>query len=486
MIYQREFNVSLSIALLLVANGSVYGQRRGGYSGGRAGGAHVAGAYGGGSTGGYNLNRGGLSNQGGGSREFNTGSGSHTTQRGGTIEWAGAGGKGTGAGGGKGAGGIYGIEGTTAGGKSYEHVGHAGGVVGPGGYSAAGRGGTTRVEGAQGSAMTHSQGRIASGPEGVAGERSRAGIATGEQGTVAGRSRAGFASGERGTVAGAERGGVAAGNEGAVAGRERAGFATGAGGAVAGGSRSAFASGQAGWAHYTSRWGAAGYGTHYAAGGAVHAQAGYVRTGFVHYNSFNSAWFSAHPAAWRPAGWNTATFWTPATYAAIAPVLALPAQPITYDYGSTVTYEGDQVYSQGEPVATADTYTQQAADIAARAQQAKSDDKAEWTPLGVFGLVQGEETNANNIFQLAINRDGVVAGNYYDALSDTTLPVHGSLDKQSQRVAWNAGDNKETVYETGIENLTQPETQILVHFGKSRTQQWTLVRLEKPEGQAGE
>jgi hypothetical protein len=37
------------------------------------------------------------------------------------------------------------------------------------------------------------------------------------------------------------------------------------------------------------------------------------------------------------------------------------------------------------------------------------------------------------------------------------------------------------VYETGFGNLTQPETEMLVHFGKDKTQQWTLVRLEPPK-----
>jgi hypothetical protein len=32
-----------------------------------------------------------------------------------------------------------------------------------------------------------------------------------------------------------------------------------------------------------------------------------------------------------------------------------------------------------------------------------------------------------------------------------------------------------------IGKLTEPETTLLVHFGKDRTQQWTPVRLEPPE-----
>ena len=107
-------------------------------------------------------------------------------------------------------------------------------------------------------------------------------------------------------------------------------------------------------------------------------------------------------------------------------------------------------------------------------------DKEEWVSLGVFGMVQGDEKDANKIFQLAINKDGVIRGNYYDALSDTESAVSGSVDKKTQRAAWVVGDRKDTVYETGIGNLTDPETTMLVHFGKDRTQQWTLVRLEPP------
>jgi hypothetical protein len=95
--------------------------------------------------------------------------------------------------------------------------------------------------------------------------------------------------------------------------------------------------------------------------------------------------------------------------------------------------------------------------------------------------VQGEETDANNVFQLAIDKNGVIRGNYYNALSDTTTPVYGSVDKKTQRAAWLVGDHKDTVYETGIGNLGEKETTLLVHFGKERTQQWIFIQLEKPE-----
>ena len=102
-------------------------------------------------------------------------------------------------------------------------------------------------------------------------------------------------------------------------------------------------------------------------------------------------------------------------------------------------------------------------------------------PLGIFAMVQGEETTSNNLFQLAINKDGVIRGNYYNALTDTSEPVYGSVDKKTQRAAWTVGDKKTPVYEAGIINLTKEDATMMVHYGKDKSQQFSLYRIEKPE-----
>ena len=159
-----------------------------------------------------------------------------------------------------------------------------------------------------------------------------------------------------------------------------------------------------------------------------------------------------------------------------------------YDYGSSVTYQDGQVYYGDQPVATEEQYAEQAIEIAAAAP-AEADPAAEqaddWRPLGIFALVKGDEQVSNDIFQLALDADGVVRGNYYNAVADQVTPVSGSLDKKSQRVAWRIGDSKDVVYETGLYNLTQEESGVLVHFGTDRTEQYTLVRVEQPDGQDG-
>ena len=154
---------------------------------------------------------------------------------------------------------------------------------------------------------------------------------------------------------------------------------------------------------------------------------------------------------------------------------------MVYDYGSDLVYQDNRVYYNGEPVATAEEYATQAQNLAVAGQTATPPAQEEWKALGVFAMVQGEEKDANHIFQIAINKDGVIRGNYYSTLTDTSVPIYGSVDRKTQRAAWIVGDNKGTVYETGVGNLAQPETTMLVHFGTDRTQQWTLVRMEQPQ-----
>jgi hypothetical protein len=302
---------------------------------------------------------------------------------------------------------------------------------------------------------------------------------------VGGRSVTGT-SGPFGTGVSASRGGAAIGPGGAVAGGARAGAGVGpGGGVVAGGSRfGAVANPYGAYGSYTrgvSVAGARGNYVTYRSGAALRTQGAYVRTGFAGYHYFNPGWYTAHPAAWRAAGWAALSYWRWAPYATVATFCGYPATPVVYDYGSTVVYEGDQVYYNGEPVGTAEAYATQATEIAAVGQAAKPPEMEEWQALGVFAMIQGEEKDANTIFQIAVNKDGVIRGNYYNELTDTTVPIQGSVDKKTQRAAWIVGEKKDTVYETGFGNLTQPETTMLVHFGKDRTQQWTLVRLEQKE-----
>ena len=81
--------------------------------------------------------------------------------------------------------------------------------------------------------------------------------------------------------------------------------------------------------------------------------------------------------------------------------------------------------------------------------------------------------------QFAINKQGVVRGNYTDIKTNKTQPIHGSVDKETQRLAFTVGDNTKNIVETGLYNLTKDEAPALIHFRNDRTEQWLLVRLEQ-------
>ncbi len=424
MRYNSWLALSALVGLLLATSSDSFAQRggRAGAVGGARGG-YVAGPYGGG--GGGIRHAGGAIGPGGGTVTGSSGRGSYTTPGGTTIQAGGAGVKGTGPGGVTAGRGVGGVQVTTPGGQTHTKVGTVGGVSGPGGRAAVG-----------GSSL-------------------------------------GVSTGPRGTAVTGSRGGAALGPGGAVVGGSRVGVGVGHGGTAVN---------PYGLSRYTTVRGGAvvGHRTTYVGASALRTQGVYVRRSFVHYNCFTPAWYRTHVGAWRPVAWTAAAFWTGVAWATVANTCGYPAQPVVYDYGTTVVYEDNRVYYNGDPVASAAEYTEQAAAIAVKGEEAKVSDKEEWVSLGVFGMVQGDDKDANNVFQLAVNKDGIIRGNYYDALTDTTLPVAGAVDRKTQRAAWTVGDRKETVYETGIGNLTEAETTMLVHFGKDRTQQWTLVRLELP------
>jgi hypothetical protein len=295
--------------------------------------------------------------------------------------------------------------------------------------------------------------------------------------------------GPGGVIAGGSRGGIGIGpGGGVIAGGSRGGIAVGPGGGViAGGSRGVVAGYPGvGLSRYTAGGAAfrgGVYGTRYWSSSGFRTQAFGVRSGFVHYNAFSVGWARGRVGFWQPTRWVVPSVWTPIGWPVLVPWLGFGPTvfPIYVDYGTTVVYRDNYVYVNGAPTVTQAEYFEEATNIADVGRTARVSDTDDWRPLGVFAIVQGEETASNLVFQLGINRSGIIRGNYYDGLSDTTLTVFGSVDKKSQRATWTVGERKDVVYETSIANLTKGETSMLVHFGKDRTQQWSLVRLEEPK-----
>jgi hypothetical protein len=158
------------------------------------------------------------------------------------------------------------------------------------------------------------------------------------------------------------------------------------------------------------------------------------------------------------------------------------SESTAYSYGDNVYYEGDSVYYGDQAVATAEEYTQQAEDIVASAPEV-APDQAEWMPLGVFALTpdgQASGPDPTLFLQLAISKEGIIAGTLNNTATNQTQTIEGMADKASQRAAWTVAGKTRPIMETGIVNLTQDTAPALVHFADGQTQQWLMVRLEDP------
>jgi hypothetical protein len=328
--------------------------------------------------------------------------------------------------------------------------------------------------------------RVAVGPRGGAVSTYRGGAAVGPLGGVhAGGVRTGTYVGPGGTTVQAGRvGGVVVGPAGGVR-------AAGAGGVRVttpfGGTYTAGARRGAGFYNpygggYVRGGYALGHTTRYWSPAYLGSRAAVIRGGFVT-PVFTPAWYRAHPVAWIAPRWRVRNFWGVPTWPAVALYCGITAPPIYYDYGGTTVLDNDAVFQNGEEIASAEQYAAQAAAYADAGRQAAPGPDTEWQPLGVFGLISGDEPQAQHIFQLAVDRNGIVRGNYYDAVIDNSVPVYGSVDRTTQRVAWSAGDKKTVVFETGLNNLMQEHTTVLVHYGNERTVEMGLVRLNEPAPQ---
>jgi hypothetical protein len=283
------------------------------------------------------------------------------------------------------------------------------------------------------------------------------------------------------------RGGAVGPNGGAVAGRgfegangARGGQAIGVGpnGGVAGGAAVRGPNGYGGGRGFAAGANgvAAGYSRVTPSGRYTAAAA--VRGNFNGYGMYGNGWYRNYPGTWLCAGWAANAAWNAATWDSVGAYMSYyPADPIYYNYGNNVTYEDNSVFVDGQDVGTAEQYYDQASQLASTGAAAEAPSDGDWLPLGVFSLTKPDQPSANLVLQMAVNKDGIIRGNYTDTTTNQSQPIQGSVDKQTQRVAITVGSNKTTIIETGLYNLTKDEAPALMHYGSDRTEQWLLVRL---------
>lgn len=237
-----------------------------------------------------------------------------------------------------------------------------------------------------------------------------------------------------------------------------------------------------------AQWGRAG--TYAASPASLAARYSAVNGNFNHWNYFNHNWWNNHPWYWNNRYWNDDWAWGWSGWGELGGWwgMDVAADPVYYDYGNNITYQNDNVYYGTQPLESATTYYTQAQSLAATAplvpttpmtdaQQKKAVNNMK--PLGVYALVSGDQTSGSQLFQLAVDKKGIIRGTYYNEVTAESMPVSGAVDKKNQRACFIIGSNKNVVYDTAIGNLLKNSSPILVHYSKSDTQQLTMIRLKK-------
>lgn len=161
---------------------------------------------------------------------------------------------------------------------------------------------------------------------------------------------------------------------------------------------------------------------------------------------FSSNWYKDHPQAWKYDN-NKSNVWVVATLPGVYTWLGWGNMPQQYqaDYGNGPQFDPSRY--------------------------------GDWYPLGVYSLMAGEDDMGTRVVQLAIDRRGRIAGNYYDLITNSNYNVSGDVDRQSQRAIWSLNKNQYVRFRASIMRLLQPYGTVTVQL-PGGDQRWQFVRLE--------
>src|SRR4029079_9120417 len=99
--------------------------------------------------------------------------------------------------------------------------------------------------------------------------------------------------------------------------------------------------------------------------------------------------------------------------------------------------------------------------------------------VGVLAIPQaGEPTGADPtmFLQLALSKQGVINGTFQNTATNTVKAVEGMVYNEPQCAGGAVQGESPALMESGIANLTQDTSTVLVHFPDNTTQRALLVR----------
>ncbi|HTQ38139.1 MAG TPA: hypothetical protein VMJ32_03875 [Pirellulales bacterium] len=194
---------------------------------------------------------------------------------------------------------------------------------------------------------------------------------------------------------------------------------------------------------------------------------------------FTTSWYSEHPNAWHSLPTDSDVWATPTQTETAKWLGWSTTASSTVTTGTAVSQPADSTTSSVKAVSESAKSEQVINDKQGNATTAHgSSDANSWMPLGVYMLAPAGQDEAHLIVQLAVDKQGKLAGNYYDVLSDQANFLQGVLESTSQKGTFHIGEKERATFETSLAELTSEVTPLLVKYGDGHSQSWLMVRIQ--------
>jgi hypothetical protein len=198
---------------------------------------------------------------------------------------------------------------------------------------------------------------------------------------------------------------------------------------------------------------------------------------------FTRRWYANHPNTWQAAH-PMADTWAAASLTSAVDWLGIADNSVDDDSSTVTANSADTSTDTSSQASDNDSDDDPSSSDAGAATQlaqsgsAQVGNDVEFLPLGVYALAPPDQDDATAMLQLAVSKDGMVRGSYYDLVSDQAHPIQGAVDKKTERVAFTIGQKGTTVFETKLADLTGPEGEVSLHFRDGEASDWMLARFE--------
>ncbi|QGJ69002.1 Hypothetical protein PBC10988_6670 [Planctomycetales bacterium 10988] len=202
---------------------------------------------------------------------------------------------------------------------------------------------------------------------------------------------------------------------------------------------------------------------------------------------FTAAWYLDHPNAWQAThphadAWAMATWGRMTTWLALGtsatPVYYSSAVPTTAYYETTAAGTPSEVNVNIDEVTVVQPSTTEEVVKLAKVDSTMPDpNDPSWMSLGVYALSPPNSSDSDQLLQIYLNQNGQVTGTYLDLTADTSMPFQGSVDKETQRVAWKLGETAPIYFESTLAQLTQPQSPVTLYIDSREPEIWMMVQI---------